>query len=381
MWCIGGTSLYHLGFQEFRAMIQTTPQRTVSPRFNSEQRKAAGFTLVELLTVVFIIVLLIGILVPSLSAARTAAKKAVTAKTIKSVEAGLEMFRQDNEKDFAQTNGYPPSFSHPPIRGYTFDPREGEFPFLQERPTFYGAMWLSAMLMGGDGLGYIKPQSVPGRNQLNEQPYRWYTADPLGDGKLLERAPFYMDPSATPTRQLKDLPGRPPEWWASKFSTPLLNSTVVVDAFDYPILYYAAQTNGRPTNMVADERDPNNNYSGGVQQRGVPFYFHEDNHGFTGHSMDGRVEEEGWDFNGHHPMAEAGGHLDAVMIADDTRPFSFARYIIDRKLFRDLRTQETPNANTPLRPVNSDSYLLISPGPDGKWGTTADVSNMPAFFD
>ncbi|MCH7591488.1 MAG: prepilin-type N-terminal cleavage/methylation domain-containing protein, partial [Planctomycetes bacterium] len=80
-------------------------------------RLRPAFTLIELLTVVFIISLLIGLLIPSVNAARNAAKKAVTAKTLDSIKVGLEMFKNDNESAFKKTNGYPPSFAHPRIKG------------------------------------------------------------------------------------------------------------------------------------------------------------------------------------------------------------------------------------------------------------------------
>ncbi len=121
----------------------------MSERFNRSPRNAApAFTLIELLTVVFIISLMIGILVPSLSAARTAAKKAVSSKALQTITVGLEMFSNDNGAQFPQTNGYPPSFAHPPIRGVSFRPHLGEFPFFLGNPQVYGAHWLPAMLMG-----------------------------------------------------------------------------------------------------------------------------------------------------------------------------------------------------------------------------------------
>ena len=127
-----------------------------------------AFSLVELLTVIFIIGLLIAILVPSLSAARNAAKKMTTAKALDSVKVGLEMFKNENGPDFPQTNGYPPSFSHPPIpEALTAEEAsQGKFPFRKSKPVVTGAHWLPAMLMGPDKLGYLKRSSIPNKDTL-----------------------------------------------------------------------------------------------------------------------------------------------------------------------------------------------------------------------
>ena len=57
--------------------------------------RRTGFTLVELLTVIGIISLLIGILLPSLSRARDQAKKLRVQAQVSAVEKGLELFYND----------------------------------------------------------------------------------------------------------------------------------------------------------------------------------------------------------------------------------------------------------------------------------------------
>jgi prepilin-type N-terminal cleavage/methylation domain-containing protein len=359
----------------------------------SHSRLRRGFSLVELLTVIFIIGLLIAILVPSLSAARNAAKKMTTAKEIDSVKVGLEMFKNENGPDFPQTNGYPPSFAHPPIREgdkkYDFQPELGEFPFLQDnsKPAVTGAHWLPAMLMGVDKLGYIKKSSVPNKDDLRVKPNLWYTPDPLADGKsVLTRGGPYVD-LAMPTRKTKDLPGRanpnfpPPPFWDKIQELP-----VVVDAFDQPILYYAANSHGRTSNMVADIHPTDNNYPGGPQQEGPPFYYHQDNAPFTGTGTTDALR--GWDFGNSgakHTIALSGADHTAADLRDVDVPEkreTFARYIVDRKLYRDFENlQSPPPPTTPLRPVNAESYLLISAGVDGRYGTNDDVSNLPPWTD
>jgi hypothetical protein len=216
------------------------------------------------------------------------------------------------------------------------------------------------------------------------EPPKWYTPDPFGDGKtVIERANLYLTPETTPTRKTKELPGRPPQGFKAIFDK-IQDLPVVVDAFDQPILYYVSNTSGRATNMVEKIRNPNNDYSGGTQRTGPPFYFHQDNIGFTGDET-----EDGWDFSntgGKHAIKVDGAELTAKDIVDEKYRETFAHYIVDRKIYSKLLTDSEPGhagvePTTPLRPVNADTYLLISAGVDGKFGTSDDVSNIPPFTE
>ena len=198
-----------------------------------------------------------------------------------------------------------------------------------------------------------------------------------------------MDPGNVRTLATNKLPGRPPEDlpkyfpdWDTMESLP-----VIVDGFDQPILYYVASTHGKTTNMLEDERDENNDYTGGSSEQtvGVPFYFHQDNIGFTGDSVsDGTGDPEekntGWDFGNRdrpHAISRSGAELRGAQIISPNNRDTFARYIIDRKIYASEMLLE--ERKVPLRPVNADSYLLISAGPDGLFGTNDDVTNLPPW--
>ena len=356
-----------------------------------------AFTLIELLTVVFIISLLIGILLPSIGAARNAAKKATTSKTIEAIGVGLEMFKNDNEKDFRLTNGYPPSFAHRKLPGYNFDAYLGQFPFMpgndDTKPVIYGAHWLPAMLMGVDQLGYIKPKSVPNKAGLRQKPWLWYTPDPLGAGVTAEplgRQTFYLDPGNVKLKATEDLPGLPPDKANGFFPDweDMKQLPVIVDAFDQPILYYAAMKHGKTSNMVEAKRLENNDYDRNeAQKKGVPFFFHQDNEGFTGTGREITEKDQwGWDFARRqhvpgHDIAISGEDLTPDQLINPNNRETFARYIIDRNLWKKLLPHTNPNASQPIRPVNADTFLLISAGPDGVFGSNKDVSNLPAFSE
>ncbi len=376
--------------------IGRTPAATFGPGIPLGRNQHAAFSLIELLTVIFIISLLIGMLLPSINSARNAAKKAATAKTIESIQVGMEMFKNDNGRDFRQTNGYPPSFQHPPVAGYAHNNilYQGHFPFLPDfngtPPVVYGAHWLPAMLMGTHQLGYVKRSSVPAKNNLRRSPWLWYSTDIGASDELPLEGPLYVDPGNIKTRKTRDLPGQPnledffPDWGTGTANLKMADLPVFVDAFDQPMLYYVAGSHGRVTNMVHEDRIVDQNYTGtGQQDTGVPFYFHQDNEGFTGTVNDAEATDGlGWDFGAHpkgHPIGKPGADLTALGIIDPNNRETFARYIVDRKIYAALGPNSTDS--TPLRPVNADSYLIITAGPDGRYGTNDDVSNLPPWPD
>ncbi len=71
--------------KESQNMALILPRRRVAGKAYSGHTPASGFTLIELMTVIFIIGLLIGILIPSLTAARNFAKKTGTSAVLKAL--------------------------------------------------------------------------------------------------------------------------------------------------------------------------------------------------------------------------------------------------------------------------------------------------------
>src|SRR5262245_46724917 len=115
-----------------------------------------GFTLVELLTVIAIIALLIGVLVPALSAARDQARKGATAQQLNAIEKGCVTFQSENDH-LPQSRGTNPF-------------EEGN-----NAPPLSGAQWLALQLVGADMGGFVK-------NKLEND--TTYNAAGLGDGKI-----------------------------------------------------------------------------------------------------------------------------------------------------------------------------------------------------
>lgn len=354
--------------------------RTAAPAF-MRRTAASAFTLIELLTVIFIIGILIAILIPSLNAARRQAKSASTAGTVRAIGTSLELFKNENERDFTRTNGYPPSFSHPVLLDDQNNPvfteqdsAEGRFPFFQSKPHVYGAHLLPVMLMGLDFNGYIRPSSVP--KDKKAKPWEWY--EPDVNGHLLQRSTLYMDPGKLRLLETEELGGSQPAAMSTLFPDwdDMKDLPVILDNFDTPVLYYASNRAASPRNLVEDMHKPDHNYS---DEGGPPFYFHQDNRGFTGFGAnpDGSGATPGWNFageqNGGMHAITAMGHLLKAEEIDEYKK-TFANYIHDETA-HDANQQE--RANWPMRARNGDSYILLSPGADGLYGTVDDVSNLP----
>lgn len=345
-----------------------------------------AFTLIELLTVIFVIGLLIAILVPALSGARNQAKATQTKALIRVIGVGLESFRGENESEFGRTNGYPPSFAHPEIQDSQGNPVfreqdaiEGKFPYIQGFPHVYGAHFLPAMLMGRDLNGFVREADVPER--LSSKPWDWYKEDPQTKA-LLPRTQRYLESDQIRLAKTNELRGAPrdksrdfPDWKSATDPEDMSNLPVIIDSFDTPVLYYAANRTGSDRNMLEDKRVLN---SATAYNGKPPRYFHQDNVGFTGFAEDVSGKAQGgWDFGNRepHPIGVSGHDADAISIDEDERfRDSFAQYIHDRALHG---AQTSRTVNSPLRPVNADSHILISAGRDGLYGTLDDISNIP----
>ena len=328
-----------------------------------------AFTLIEILVVVTIIGLLVAVLLPAFGTVRTKARYAQANAHFGALDTGLEMFR--GEADIGGT--YPPSASdNPTDRQLIANPRGDK----GDNVRVSGAHLLVHAMIGADFLG------TPGFRDFDRDGQWWNdtygTPDGQGAYSLRETqgpegqemhtryggAGYVDEKMRDNAKSFRDLaesgmilnldPDSPPRNIAS-------DERVFVDPWGTPILYYKA--NPASLRMIADAGD---------EKSGV--YWQEDNGIITG-TKEGPLAIEGFDFGSGKIRDKDRYHaifinlspavteeIDGILDNPDYED-SFARFILDTAV---------PARPTPVR---KDSYLLISAGPDARYGTEDDATN------
>jgi len=304
-----------------------TPLETkVSNR--GSNRFLTGFTLAEILTVLGIIALLVGLLVPTLSWVRNTAREVKQKAQLTTIALALEAFKNDY-------GDYPNSDS------------------LSD-PDYSGAQILCEALLGWDLLGF-HPDSV------------WDAAGtayglPPSIANLQQRKGPYLELATVNAFRLGNISVAKPGLFDAPAPAPLAPDTFVIcDSFGVkqvrvvgktvkagtPILYYRANTSSKtiiPSTPPAPPAPPE-----------ARIYNVLDNYDLIAL---GRVTDSKL-----HPLGEL-----------DTFPLNWeAEYARFYKYIRDMKVTAASLIIWPYRP---DSYILISAGADGLYGTSDDITNF-----
>jgi type II secretory pathway pseudopilin PulG len=280
----------------------------------------AAFTIVELLTVMSIIVILIGLLVPALNQVKQFAKKVKQQAQFNSINVAIELFSSEFE-------GFPDSSSTGPDGG-----------------PYCGAMKLGEAMVGQDLMGF-HPESIfksDGTDYNNNQLYS--VAGPVtGAVNTTARKGPYLPIENANAYRLEDIYENVGNYTPSHF--------VLCDVFGrvthrgtgrkigMPILYYKANTANTRHNL-GNPDDPENIYN------------YRDDHELV-------LLGKPWD----PPSAGGTPHRLAV---EGTYPAGTRFY------WNTWNDQVT----TARRPYRADTYILISAGNDGEYGTADDICNF-----
>jgi type II secretory pathway pseudopilin PulG len=279
------------------------------------RQKRTGFTIIELLAALGIIALMVGILIPALSVVRNKAKETKQRVQFTTINLALTAFKDD----YGDYPGSDWSLTAGP--GMSND--------------YCGAQKLSEALLGWDLLGF-HPKSDFRSNGRNDNLEYIYDAD---DSVYFDqRKGPYLELATANSFRLGNISALYPGLYND--TTPLAPNTFVLcdvfgknkvtfpngktDKAGAPILYYRANTSGRTIHEIYNVLD--NDALVTIKQ-----------------IEDGKT----------HPLADQNNAYQY-----------FYSYIMDPKITA---------RPWPYRP---DSYILISAGADGLYGTDDDVRNF-----
>lgn len=287
------------------------------------QNSNKGFTIIELLTVMSIIVILIGLLVPALNQVRRFALKVKQNAQFHAIENALELYRTEFEQ-------YPESKA--------VDSSGNDYP---------GAMRLCEALMGQDLMGFhsnsrFLSTSTTGPDRLYRLPQ---TPPQPFLNNLKQRQGPYLEPENVGAYQLQD--------FIKSFSNTSLGT--VADMFVINDVY-----------KRAEKITP-----GGDNKVGMPvLYFNAD--------VSGTVHDP--NVLGASPAS--GGNIynywDNEQILALNLPWNQS---LPHRMTKELFYEKTENEQIRLatgvkRPYRPDGFILMSAGWDGEFGTRDDVTNF-----
>jgi len=285
----------------------------------------SGFTLMELLVVIAIITSLIGILVPGIRGVKRIAKNLEQKSLFHNIEIGLETYR----KDF------------------------GEYPESTRRqnggggPYYTGAQHLAEAMVGRDSRGFEPMQSRkwswPGEKPGLYAPEPPDSTQEVFDKSIARRKPLYVN--------LKDTGAFLPEEMYS-------DTGEVVSKVSKHRAPFLADMFYRKKITVQE--------TGELVKVGTPILYFKANTGSKIYFKDpaGKTNFQDWKFNYYDNQAVIDlGTMEDQSVSHQMTPEQFYDSIADR--------------NAPFdRPLNEKTFILISAGYDGIYGTKDDVTNI-----
>ncbi len=285
----------------------------------AKPNRKAAFTIVELLTVMSIIVILIGLLVPALNQVRKFAREVRQQAQFNSISVAIELFNSE--------------FDSLPDSGAT-DP-VGE--------PYCGAMKLAEAMVGQDLMGF-HPDSVFMSNgmDLSEQKLLYYDETTSTSVDTSARKGPYLPIENANAYRLKDIYDNTGNFKPEHF--------VLCDVF------------GRVTHRGTGKRI------------GMPILYYKANTANTMHDLENPDNDENiYDYTDNQELLLLGKPWDPPSRGGEPHKLASEEGKIGVRFYMNTWNEQVTTRNRPFR---SDTYILISAGNDGEYGTADDICNF-----
>jgi type II secretory pathway pseudopilin PulG len=335
-------------------------ERSILMKANEAKlNKSPGFTIVELLTVMGVIAILIGLLVPALSLVKDYSKEIQQKAQFHSVEVGLGMYK-------TEFGSYPPSNDNRP----SYDPApQPPDTYLGLDSAYGGANKLAETMVGLDMLGFHPASGFRADNQnkrYQEDEGDFVSFDVYHAGEIDDYYPDYGENAKENVDNRKgpyiDLENAN----AFKMSDVYEDITLSTVGFDLD----SELLDSLVLCDVYTEKRPHS-----AKKTGAPILYYKARVQYTyqdyEEDVDGfEIENDIYYYPDNQNLLELGMPSDQTInhaLSDGTETENWQDF--ENMI---LNTQVT-SVN---RPYCADSYILISAGKDGMYGTADDIFNF-----
>lgn len=320
-----------------------------------------GFTIVEMLTVMGIIAILIGLLVPALNQVKDYSRQVQQKSQFHSIDVALEMFKTD-------FGAYPESYDN---LGVSTTPPVS--PLAQDINNYGGAQKLAEAMVGMDLLGF-HPRSgfrSDGRNYFSyTNSYQWVynttngiqnvgpDSEKSGEENIKARKK-YIDMENANAFRMQDV-------YNTNLSASQGGASGVFLATNYVLcdVYSKNRTSGKKTGMP------------------ILYFKARINYTLQDFSIDGDYTDDIYNYDDNRALVCLGTadvtpvkhELENLTGGGTNAYVNFERMILNRQVQQSTITAANPDGI--FRPYRADSYILVSAGKDELYGTADDIFNF-----
>ena len=337
--------------------------------------KRTGFTIVELLTVMGVIAILIGLLVPALNLVKEYTKELEQKAQFHSIEAALGMFSAED-----RYGRYPGSNDNMDLYDSA---RDNQYDIPLGVP-YCGANKLAEALVGMDLLGFHPNSDFRSNNTFSH---------PLEDGTMYHEGETYHAATAY------EPAGAPLYWetpeenirarWGPFVELENANAFTIQDIYDpTPLVGPGIRDfDVDRGNLVLCDVFAKKRHAG--KKTGMPILYYKARTQFTQQDVDdlqaSRIEDDIYYYMDNYNLLALGSaenpdnwHPLANNLAGDGGDYTLGAPVPESDLdWLDFENMIlNPQVTTIKRPYRAGSYILISAGKDGLYGTPDDIFNF-----